>query len=293
MRFFQTFGYQLYKLFVCLPQTSKDQNMLAFANAKINIGLNITAKRPDGYHEIETVFYPIKIYDVLELSNSTTTSCVVRGNSFPGEMVDNLCYKAFKLLQQEYHFPDQQITLLKNIPVGAGLGGGSSDAAQVIKLLNDKFKLQLTNQKMEGYAALLGADCAFFIQNKPVYATGIGEKLESIELDLGAYQLVLVNPEIHVSTAEAYAGIKPKANSGYLPELMKLPLNKWKDQVRNDFEDSVFSKYPKIKEVKDALYQAGAVYAAMTGSGSSVYGFFEKDTRLPELEAQHSVYYNL
>jgi 4-diphosphocytidyl-2-C-methyl-D-erythritol kinase len=268
--------------------------MLAFANAKINLGLNITARRPDGYHEIETVFYPVKLHDVVELTDSKELNCVVTGGSFPGQMEENLCYKAFKLVQQDHHnVANQQITLLKNTPVGAGLGGGSSDAAHVIKLVNKKFKLGLSLEKMEEYAAVLGADCPFFIRNEPVYATGIGEQFKQLTLDLSAYQLLLVTPPIHVSTAEAYLGVTPNPNTEYLPDLMKMPIQYWNGHVKNDFEASVYSKYPTIKKIKDDLYQSGALYASLTGSGCSVYGIFAADIRLPQLEVENKVYYNL
>lgn len=267
--------------------------MLAFANAKINIGLNITANRPDGYHQIETVFYPIKIHDVVELTDSEDLKCVVTGQDFGGQMEDNLCYKAFKLVQQDHQVPNQQITLLKNTPIGAGLGGGSSDAANVIKLMNSKFQLGISISKMEEYAAKLGADCAFFIKNEPMYATGIGEQLSALELDLSKHHLALVTPDIHVSTAEAYSGVIPNPITKLLPDLMKLPVQDWKGLVKNDFEPSVFLKYPQIKQLKDDLYDAGALYASLTGSGSSVYGIFATDTRLLQLEVANKVYYNL
>jgi 4-diphosphocytidyl-2-C-methyl-D-erythritol kinase len=267
--------------------------MLAFANAKINIGLNITAKRPDGYHQIETVFYPLKIHDVVELTDAAALNCVVTGNSLAGQMEENLCYKAFKLVQQDHEVPNQQITLLKNTPVGAGLGGGSSDAAHVIKLMNRKFELGLSIQKMEEYAAALGADCPFFIRNEPVYATGIGDKFEPLTLDLSTYHLILVTPPVHVSTAEAYSGVLPNADTQSLPQLMELPVQEWKGLVKNDFEASVFLKYPSIKQIKDDLYEAGALYASLTGSGSSVYGIFAEDTRLSGLESENKVYYNV
>ena len=267
--------------------------MLAFANAKINIGLNVTAKRPDGYHEIETVFYPVKVQDVVELTDAGELSCVVAGNTFAGGMDDNLCYKAFRLIQQDHHIPSQQITLLKNIPIGAGLGGGSSDAAHVIKLINDKFKLGLSILEMEDYAVRLGADCAFFIRNAPVYATGKGEVFAPLALDLSSYHLVLITPPIHVSTAEAYSGVQPNADTAYLPDLMRLPVQEWSGRVKNDFEVSVFKKYPEIREIKERLYAEGALYAAMTGSGSSVFGIFDQAVRLPDLEVQNKVYYNV
>jgi 4-diphosphocytidyl-2-C-methyl-D-erythritol kinase len=267
--------------------------MLAFANAKINIGLNVTEKLPSGYHNIQTVFYPIKIHDVVEITDAALTSCQVAGINIEGNPEDNLCYKAFRLLQKDYNFPAQQITLLKQIPVGAGLGGGSSDAANLIKLIDQKFNLGLSIVEMEQYASMLGADCAFFIQNKPVYAYGKGDLFKPVTLDLSAYNIVLVKPPIHVSTGEAYAGMIPLANDENLTDQVFLPLESWKHHIKNDFERMVFEKYPAIADVKNSLYQAGAIYASMSGSGSSVYAIFDKTITLPELEQKNKVYYNL
>jgi 4-diphosphocytidyl-2-C-methyl-D-erythritol kinase len=267
--------------------------MLAFANAKINIGLNVIEKRADGYHNIQTVFYPIKINDVVEITDAAVSGCKVEGIAISGSPEDNICFKALQLLEAEYHIPNQQITLLKNIPVGAGLGGGSSDAAHLIKLINQKFNLGIPVAKMEAYASSLGADCAFFIENKPVYAYGKGDQFKPVDLDLSSYQLVLVKPDIHVSTATAYSGMVPRLVGEVLPELVSKPVSTWRYLIRNDFEQSVFEKYPQIKEIKKALYQAGALYAAMSGSGSSVYGIFEQPVALPELEKNNKVYYNL
>lgn len=267
--------------------------MLSFANAKINLGLFLTEKRADGYHNLQTVFYPIKIYDVIELIDADETSCIIKGIDIPGDTVDNICLKAFKALQADFDLPNQQIVLLKNIPVGAGLGGGSADAAFLIKLVDDKFKLNLSIVQMQTYARALGADCAFFIENKPVYAFAKGDEFEDCEIDLSAYYLVLVKPNIHVSTAEAYANVQVKQASFSLKELNGLPLQEWKAQVLNDFEASVFAKYPEIDEIKTQLYAAGATFALMSGSGSSVFAIFEKPVQLPELEKAHLVFYGV
>ncbi|MEJ2879918.1 4-(cytidine 5'-diphospho)-2-C-methyl-D-erythritol kinase [Pedobacter sp. GR22-6] len=267
--------------------------MLAFANAKINLGLHVIRKRPDGYHDLETVFYPVKVTDVVEITDALETSCVIRGIDVPGSSQDNICLKAYHLLAADFTLPPQCITLLKNIPVGAGLGGGSADAAFLIKLLNDKFELGLSLGQMEAYAAKLGADCPFFIRNTPVFAGGIGDQFTEIELDLSAYYLVLAKPPVHVSTADAYSGIKPVLPSTSLKDLIPLPIREWKSRLVNDFEQTVFSKYPQVEALKAALYDAGAVYAAMSGSGSSVFGIFEKETRLPELEKENQVFYNV
>jgi len=267
--------------------------MLAFANAKINLGLNVIEKRADGYHNLETVFYPVKLYDALEITDAAETSCQIRGIDIPGEMTDNICLKAFKMLQQDFEIPAQQITLLKNIPVGAGLGGGSADGAFLIKLLNTKFKLGLTAEVMEDYATRLGADCAFFIRNEPVFATGKGDQFSSLNLDLSSYFMVLVKPPVHVSTAEAYIKLQPAFPETGLKELIKLPVGEWKKSLKNDFEKPVFSKYPEISQIKDQLYHAGATFALMSGSGSSVFAIFEEAVTLPQLEKDNKVFYNI
>lgn len=267
--------------------------MLAFANAKINLGLNVTEKRPDGYHNLETVFYPVKIYDVLEITDADETSCLIKGIDVPGSVSDNICLKAYELLGKDFNLPAQQITLLKNIPVGAGLGGGSSDAAFLIKLVNDKFKLGLERGDMEAYARQLGADCAFFIENKPVYAFGKGDEFSSLEVDLSAYFKVLVKPAVHVSTATAYAGLKPAHPSLSLKDSIHLPVVSWRENLKNDFEEHVFVKYPEIAAIKAQLYTAGATFAMMSGSGSSVYALFDSAVVLDELDKDNTVFYNI
>ena len=267
--------------------------MLAFANAKINLGLNVIEKRTDGYHNLETVFYPIKLYDALEITDAAETSCQIRGIDIPGEMTDNICLKAFKLLQQDFKIPAQQITLLKNIPVGAGLGGGSADAAFLIKLLNTKFKLGLTIAAMEDYARILGADCAFFIRNEPVFATEKGDHFSPLTIGLSKYFMVLVKPPVHVATAAAFGTLSPAFPETGLMELIKLPVGEWKNSLKNDFEKPVFSKYPEISQIKDQLYHAGATFALMSGSGSSVFAIFEKAVTLLQLEKDNKVFYNI
>lgn len=267
--------------------------MLAFANAKINLGLNITEKRNDGFHNLETVFYPIKIYDAVELIDADDTACVIKGIDIPGNVADNICLKAFKTLQSEFNLPHQQIVLLKNIPIGAGLGGGSADAAFLIKLVNKKFNLGLTIAKMQDYARVLGADCAFFIDNKPAYAFGKGDQFEDVVIDLSKYFMVLVKPNIHVSTAQAYQNIKVKTPVKSLKDLIHLPLIEWKENISNDFEPSVFDQYPEIEKIKTELYAAGATFALMSGSGSSVFAIFEKPVQLPTLDKENQVFYGL
>ncbi len=267
--------------------------MLAFANAKINLGLLLTEKRSDGYHNLQTVFYPVRLYDAVELIDAESTFCTVKGIDIPGDAQDNLCLRAFRQLQNDFDLPNQQIVLLKNIPVGAGLGGGSADAAFLIKLVNQKFKLGLSTAEMEDYARVLGADCAFFIANKPVYATAKGDRFEAIEMDLSRYFMVLVKPPVHVSTAEAYRHAKVKQPAISLKELIHLPINQWKAEIVNDFEASVFTQYPQIDEIKTKLYAAGATFALMSGSGSSVFAIFEQPVSLPELEKENQVFYDI
>lgn len=255
--------------------------MITFPNAKINLGLNITEKRPDGYHNLETIFYPINLQDALEVTrkeNATEEySLHVSGTNIEGTQEDNLVIKAYRLLKKDYpQISPIDIHMYKHIPTGAGLGGGSSDAAYMIKLLNEKFSLGLETEQMETYASQLGADCAFFVRNQPVFATGIGNRFESIDLSLKGYHLVLVKPDISVSTREAYSEIKPQHPAISLKEIIGQPVESWKDSMTNDFEKNVFRNHPEIAAIKDKLYDLGAVYASMSGSGSSVYGIFKE-----------------
>jgi len=252
--------------------------MVVFPNAKINLGLNIIERRPDGYHNIETVFYPIGLSDVLEVEASETCmdySFSSSGIELGGDPEENLIVKAYRLLRSEYQFAPVDISLMKQIPFGAGLGGGSSDAAFMLKTLNTLFELKITPKKLEKYAAMLGADCPVFIKNKPVFATGIGNVFTVIKLSLKGKYLLLVKPDIHVSTPEAYSSVVPEKPATSIVELIQHPLIEWKDTLKNDFEKSVFLKYPEIGTIKDTLYEMGAVYASMSGSGSSVYGVFD------------------
>lgn len=256
--------------------------MIVYPNAKINIGLNVLERRPDGYHNLETVFYPINLQDAIEIKNieGAVPECgyqlKVSGTILDGTPEDNLVVKAYKLLKKEFGLPPVSIFVYKHIPTGAGLGGGSSDAAFTIKMLNERFGLGLDVKQMEAYSAELGADCAFFIENKPVFATGIGNVFHDLSLSLSGKSLVLVKPDIFVSTRDAYAAVAPHRPEASLPELLSKPLETWKDTVVNDFEASVFPKYPEIAAIKDKLYDMGAVYASMSGSGSSVYGIFDE-----------------
>lgn len=254
--------------------------MIVYPNAKINIGLNVVERRPDGYHNLETVFYPVNIQDALEIKEieGTVPECgyqlKVLGTVLDGTPDDNLVVKAYKLLKADFDLPPLSISLYKHVPTGAGLGGGSADASFMIKTLNDRFNLGLSDDAMENYCSRLGADCPFFIKNKPVFATGIGNVFHPIELSLKGKYLVLVKPDVFVSTKDAYAKVNVHRPEKSLPELLSQPIETWADSVVNDFEASVFSKYPEIAAIKDKLYDLGAQYASMSGSGSSVFGIF-------------------
>lgn len=267
--------------------------MITFPNAKINLGLNIVEKRPDGYHNLETVFYPIPLEDALEIrsiekstSSKGDEKCFLHqfGLKIAQEPNNNLVVKAYKLLDEIYHLPPIETYLYKHIPFGAGLGGGSSDAASMLKLINNKFKLELTDTLLEEYASRIGADCAFFITNKPTYAEGIGNIFTAVPLSLKGYQLILVKPDIFVSTGKAFAHITPHQPENSLKKIIKLPVEEWKKHITNDFEKSVFPQFPLIGKIKEKLYQEGALYASMSGSGSSVFGLFAADFILPEID---------
>jgi 4-diphosphocytidyl-2-C-methyl-D-erythritol kinase len=256
--------------------------MICFPNAKINLGLTIVSRRPDGYHNIETVFYPIQLCDVLEIVplEKGKTCFSQTGIPIDGNQENNLVMKAFNLLKNEYDLPEIAIYLRKQIPFGAGLGGGSSDAAFMLKLLNDFAELHLSLTQLEEYASRLGADCPFFIQNEPVFAEGTGTIFTPVNVSLKGYCLVLVKPDISVSTKEAYARVTPKPATFPVIETIQLPINEWKGKLINDFEVSVFAQYPQIEAIKKAMYDKGAIYASMSGSGSSVFGIFEKREQL-------------
>lgn len=262
-------------------------SMISFPNAKINLGLHITEKRPDGYHNLETVFYPIPLEDALEIhplpnANGRSFAFHPSGLEIAGRVEDNLVVKAYLLLKDTFELPPIDIHLFKHIPSGAGMGGGSSDAAFMLKLLNERFSLQLTVEQLEDYAATLGADCAFFIRNKPTFASGIGNVFSPIDLSLSGYQLIVIKPDVFVSTRDAFSKITPQQPKFALQEVIKRPVNEWKEYLVNDFEASVFPQFPVIREIKEELYRQGAIYAAMSGSGSSVFGLFAPEVTLPE-----------
>ncbi len=253
--------------------------MLLFPNAKINIGLNVVEKRQDGYHNIETIFYPIGLRDELMISKAAdlpNADCrlEVRNASFDGSSEDNLVVKAYRLLQQDFNLGAIDIQLTKNIPSGSGLGGGSADAAFTLKALNEIFALKLDEDALERYAARLGADCPVFIKNKPVYATGIGDVFTTIDFSLSDFTLVVIIPDVRISTAGAYAAITPQFPAQNLMDSIRQPVENWKDTIYNDFETFAFEKYPELRCAKDKFYDLGASYASMSGSGSAIYGLF-------------------
>lgn len=253
--------------------------MITFPNAKINIGLYITSRRPDGYHNLETLFYPIGLCDVLEIvpSQSGKTTLTVTGIAVDGDTEQNLVMRAYRLLESQYELPAVDIHLHKVIPFGAGLGGGSADASYALRMLRDMFSLPLSDDDLAIQAARLGADCPFFIYNRPLIATGIGDCFSNIDFTLAGKKIVLVKPPIAVSTAEAYSNVTPQAPSVPIGAGVAQAITQWKDMVVNDFEKSVFPKHPRIAAIKQQLYDMGAEYASMSGSGSSVFGIFDKD----------------
>lgn len=255
--------------------------MILFPNCKINLGLHILRKREDGFHDLETVFYPVALQDAVEAIGDAAADGDVAfqssGLPINGRAADNSCVKAYRLLKADFpDLPPVRLHLHKTVPMGAGLGGGSADGAFTLVLLNKKFNLGLDEERLMAYALLLGSDCPFFIRNTPCYATGRGERLEDLKLDLTGYTTVLVNPRVHVATGWAFSQVTPSADRPPLKEAVASPVETWKEVLTNDFEKPVFAQYPAVRECKKALYATGAVYAAMSGSGSTVYGLFPK-----------------
>ncbi len=262
------------------------------ANCKINLGLHIVSKRADGYHNIETIFYPIPLADEVTIEPADTLQLHEEGILVGEDIEKNLVVKAYRLLQKDFNLPPVSITLKKHVPFGAGLGGGSSDASHTLLQLNELFQLGLSKEQLAAYATKLGADCAFFIYNAPMMATGIGTDFSAIDISLKGYYLALIKPKAFVSTADAYRRVTPKQPSFSLPNLAQLPIEEWKNVLVNDFEVSVFEQFPLIADVKQRLYDAGAVYASMSGSGSSVFGIFTEAPNLPtypDCEAQFAM----
>ncbi|RFM27593.1 4-(cytidine 5'-diphospho)-2-C-methyl-D-erythritol kinase [Deminuibacter soli] len=257
--------------------------MVVFPNCKINLGLHITRKREDGFHDLETVFYPLPLRDALEVINSPLRGAQFSSTGLPiaGDPAGNLCVKAYHLLKQDYpQLPGVQIHLQKSIPMGAGLGGGSADGAFTLQLLNRKYQLGISEEQLMHYALQLGSDCPFFIINKPAYAAGRGEKLQPVNLDLSAYTFVVINPGIHVSTGQAFSLITPQPAPVTLSTIIQQPVQSWRGVLTNDFEAPVMQLHPELLTLKKQLYNAGAIYAAMSGSGSTFFGIFEKKSEI-------------
>ena len=263
--------------------------MIVFPCAKINLGLNIVSKREDGYHNLETVFYPIPLYDALEIKymdekfpSDTACDLKVTGNVVDCDEQKNLVVKAYHILAADYQLPRIHTHLYKHIPSQAGLGGGSSDAAFMIRLLDERFRLNIGNPEMERYAARLGADCAFFIEAEPAYAEGIGDVLmpaDGPDGNLHGYYLCVVKPDVAVSTKEAYSAITPKKPAKSCRDIVRQPIETWKEELVNDFEEPIFKMHPELEAIKQKLYDQGAVYASMSGSGSALYGIFKEEPK--------------
>lgn len=263
--------------------------MVSFPPCKVNLGLHVISKRPDGYHNLITCFYPVPWHDVLEIIPAPDFSFSGTGLPIPGQVEQNLCIWAYQLLKKDFDLGPVKMHLHKIIPMGAGLGGGSADAAWVLRVLDQLFMLRLTPEKLRYYASQLGSDCVFFTQDKPMLGTGRGDVLQNIAVGLKGKFMVLVKPAVHVSTAEAYAGVRPRQPDHDLKAVLeKQPVAAWKDLVRNDFEESVFRSHPVIREIKDTLYAHGAQYACMSGSGSAVFGIFSDKVDLGGMFAEHT-----
>lgn len=253
--------------------------MISFPNAKINIGLLITGKRPDGFHNLETVFFPVRWSDALEIAYSEELNFSSSGIEIACSSESNLVMKAYQLISEDFNIPPLRIHLHKQIPFGAGLGGGSADGAFMLRMLNKTFALNISHEKMIEYAARLGSDCPFFMINQPVFATGRGEVMSPIHISLKGLSLLMVKPSVVVSTASAFRYVVAQQPENSLLDLVQLPVTEWKGNIFNQFETSVFQQFPEIEEIKNQLYNMGAIYASMSGSGSCVFGLF---VELPE-----------
>ncbi|MHA4807165.1 4-(cytidine 5'-diphospho)-2-C-methyl-D-erythritol kinase [Flavitalea flava] len=257
--------------------------MIFFPNSKINLGLKVLGKRTDGYHDLETVFYPLPLRDVLEIVPAAKIQFTAAGLPVPGSSEQNLCLRAYSMLKKDFpDLPAVHIYLFKHIPMGAGLGGGSSDGAAMLQLLNDYYRLQLSQEKLLDYAAALGSDCPFFILNKPCLGKGRGELLKPVGVDLSAYSFAIVHPGIHISTVWAFSQLVPGRNDKPLEEILSQPIDTWTADLLNDFEAPIVNQYPELQRIKDELRNQGALYASLTGSGSAFFGIYEKG-KLPNL----------
>ena len=261
--------------------------MICFPNAKINLGLNITEKRSDGFHNIETIFYPLGWNDALEIIEAKDAvqefNIHLSGLPISGKTQDNLLYKAYQIIKQTKTLPHLNVYLHKTLPMGAGLGGGSADAAFFINLLNEQFELNITETKRIEIAKQLGSDCAFFIKNIPVFASQKGDVFTNIKLDLSHLCIATIYPNVHSNTKEAYSLVKPQHPTKSLLEIIKQPISTWKNDLINDFETSIFNLYPVVEKTKNDLYELGALYACMSGSGSAVFGLFQTEPNIKHL----------
>lgn len=264
--------------------------MISFPHCKVNLGLHVTERRNDGFHNLETIFYPVKWTDILELTEGGKNdfNLNISGLDISGDLQNNLLYKAWAIVNTEHPLPPITVHLHKILPMGAGLGGGSSDAAFMLKMLNQHFKLSISTSKLTEMAAKLGSDCAFFIEETPKLATGRGEILSPISVDLSPYSIVIVMPPTTVGTAEAYSWITPKQPKASLKSIIEMPISEWKNHLINDFEEPVMQHRPIIREVKNYLYEKGAIYASMSGSGAAVFGIFNKNKK-PEIEIENCI----
>lgn len=268
--------------------------MIDFPGSKVNLGLRITQKLDNGYHSLESVFLPIQFSDVLEIipTSDSETQFNYSGFEISGDSKNNLIYRAWQILNEDFSIPPSKIYLHKVVPMGAGIGGGSADGSSMLKLINEHFKLGITQNKLELYAKELGADCPFFIRNKSAYVEGIGEIMSPISLNLSGYHFFLVAPGIHINTGEAFKNCQPKQHETSLKEIIeKNSISSWKDLVKNDFEDYAFKSFPELRKIKEQMYKAGALYASMSGTGSSIYGFFEKENDLPSFPEHYITYH--
>ncbi len=258
--------------------------MIDFPGSKINLGLRVIQRLSNGYHLIESIFIPTTFSDVLELikaDSSEKSRFYFNGLEIPGDPKDNLIYKAYDLLSKDFKLPSFEAHLLKVIPTGTGLGGGSADASSMLKLLNNVFELSISTKELESLAKMLGADCPFFIKKESAYVEGIGDKITPLELDLSSYYLLIICPDLHINTRDAFQNIAPKTVNNHLKDVIQsYPIEEWKSYVFNDFEDYAFHIHPLLEDIKDEIYEMGALYASMSGSGSAIYGIFEKKIEL-------------
>lgn len=269
--------------------------MIIFPGSKVNLGLRITERLENGYHSLESIFLPIHFSDILEIipkNDDSPSSFHYSGIKIDGEPINNLIYKAWDLLNKEFALPPIEVYLHKLVPMGAGIGGGSADATAMLKLLNQEFKLQLNDSQLKDHAKKLGADCPFFIANSASYVEGIGDKIQAINIDLSSYHFYLIAPGIHINTAEAFENCIPQKSEVSLAAIINSKdIRLWKDYIFNDFEDYAFKKHPELKRIKEQHYNNGAIYASMTGTGSSIYGIYEKEIPLSEFPSTYRTYY--